>query len=123
METLQNGASGYLLKEENMNVIIAAVKGVARGETGWLSRRVSALIATWMGKEDPASLALTRRELDVLWLLVAGLTNRRIALELGISEKTVEKYLESIQHKLGVNSRVEAAVYAVRNNLLKNPAE
>ncbi len=123
METLQNGASGYLMKDEDMDIILAAVKGVARGETGWLSRRISALISSWMRKEDPASQSLTQRELEVLRLVVAGRTNQRIALELHISEKTIEKYLESILRKLGVNSRVEAAVYAVRNNLLAKPNE
>lgn len=123
METLQNGASGYLIKDEDIETIVAAVKGVARGETGWLSRRISALITAWMRREDPTSQSLTQRELEVLRLVVAGRTNQRIAVELHISEKTIEKYLESILRKLGVNSRVEAAVYAVRNNLISKLSE
>ncbi len=123
METLQNGASGYLIKDEDIETIVAAVKGVARGETGWLSRRISALITAWMRREDPTSQSLTQRELEVLRLVVAGRTNQRIAVELHISEKTIEKYLESILRKLGVNSRVEAAVYAVRNNLISKVSE
>lgn len=123
METLQNGASGYLIKDEDIETIVAAVKGVARGETGWLSRRISALITAWMRREDPTSQSLTQRELEVLRLVVAGRTNQRIDVELHISEKTIEKYLESILRKLGVNSRVEAAVYAVRNNLISKVSE
>lgn len=123
METLQNGASGYLIKDEDIETIVAAVKGVARGETGWLSRRISALITAWMRREDPTSQSLTQRELEVLRLVVAGRTNQRIDVELHISEKTIEKYLESILRKLGVNSRVEAAVYAVRNNLISKLSE
>lgn len=123
LEILQMGASGYLTKDEAMDTIIDAVKGVSRGEVGWLSRRVSALISTWMRKEEPQSQKLTQRELEVLRLVAMGKTNQRIAMELHISEKTIEKYLESILRKLGVHSRVEAAVYAVRNNLLKKVAE
>jgi len=59
---------------------------------------------------------LTPRELDVLQLVVAGKTNAEIGLNLGISEKTVEKHLEAIFRKMGVVSRVEAAVMAVRQN-------
>ncbi len=123
LEILQMGASGYLTKDEAMETIVEAVKGVARGELGWLSRRVSALITTWMRKDEPEQHSLTQRELEVLRLVVAGKTNQRIAVELHISEKTIEKYLESILRKLGVNSRVEAAVYAVRNNLLNKIAD
>lgn len=123
MEILQLGANGYLTKDEAQETIIEAVKGVARGEMGWLSRRVAAQISSWMRKNDPDSNILTQRELEVLRQVAEGKTNQRIALELHISEKTIEKYLESILRKLGVNTRVEAAVYAVRNNLLNKPIE
>ena len=61
--------------------------------------------------------SLTPREVDVLRLLAAGKSNQEIALKLHISESTVEKHLGSVYAKLGVGSRVEAAVYAIRNNL------
>jgi DNA-binding NarL/FixJ family response regulator len=123
LEILHLGANGYLTKDEAMETIVDAVRGVARGEKGWLSRRVSALISTWMRKEERHPHSLSQRELEVLRLVAGGKTNQRIAMELHISEKTIEKYLESILHKLGVNSRVEAAVYAVRKHLLDNIAE
>lgn len=123
LEILQMGASGYLTKDEATETIVDAIRGVARGEQGWLSRRISALITNWMRKDEPESKSLSQRELEVLRLVVAGKTNQRIAMELQISEKTIEKYLESILRKLGVSSRVEAAVYAVRNNLLSKLAE
>lgn len=118
LDLLQLGVSGYLIKDESIETILAAVRGVANGETGWLSRRVSAQISNWMRKNDQESQNLTQRELEVLRLVVAGKTNQRISYELRISEKTIEKYLETIIRKLGVGSRVEAAVYAVRNKLL-----
>ncbi len=113
-ELLSNGAAGYLVKEEVPETIVEAVRGVARGEKGWVSRRVAAQISSWMGNERKEHNGLTSREVEVLQAVVAGKTNQEIGLTLGISEKTVEKHLEGIFAKLGVASRVEAAVYAVR---------
>jgi DNA-binding NarL/FixJ family response regulator len=110
------GAAGYLTKEEVPEIIIEAVRGVARGEQGWVSRRVAAQMAAWTRGEDSQGVmaALTSRELEVLEWVVAGRTNQEIGLELGISEKTVEKHLDAVFKKLGVASRVEAAVLAVK---------
>lgn len=107
-----HGASGYLVKEEVPESILDALRGVARGEEGWVSRRVAAKLNSWM--QDVKKTGLTSREMDVLRQIAAGKTNPEIALGLGISERTVEKYLRSIYKKLGVISRVDAAVRAVR---------
>lgn len=117
-ELLANGASGYLVKEEVPEAIVEAVRGVSRGEKGWVSRRVAAQISSWMGEENQEHNGLTSREVQVLQAVVAGKTNQEIGLSLGISEKTVEKHLEGIFGKLGVASRVEAAVRAVREGWL-----
>lgn len=116
-ELLSIGASGYLLKEEVPDTIVEAVRGVARGERGWFSRQVGLRMTDWI-QEKPNDIDLTSREIEVLKLVVDGKTNQEIGLALGISEKTVEKHLESIFGKLGVSSRVEAAVHAIRNELL-----
>jgi DNA-binding NarL/FixJ family response regulator len=113
-ELLANGAAGYLVKEEVPEAIVEAVRGVSRGEKGWVSRRVAAQISTWMGNDRKDRSGLTAREVEVLQSVVAGKTNQEIGLVLGISEKTVEKHLEGIFAKLRVASRVEAAVHAVR---------
>lgn len=114
-ELLANGASGYLTKEEVPEAIIEAVRGVARGEQGWVSRKVAAKMTAWMNEDSPAKeKGLTPREVQVLKQVVAGKTNQEIGLDLGISEKTVEKHLEGVFSKLGVTSRVEAAVHALR---------
>jgi len=113
-ELLANGASGYLIKEEVPETIVEAVRGVARGEQGWVSRRVAAQMSSWMRQETESRMGLTGREVEVLKAVVAGKTNQEIGLSLGISEKTVEKHLEGVFTKLGVASRVEAAVHAVR---------
>jgi DNA-binding NarL/FixJ family response regulator len=118
LELLANGAAGYLVKEEVPETIIEAVRGVARGEQGWVSRRVASQMADWIHAEEPGKMGLTTREMDVLRLVVAGKTNQEIGIALGISEKTVEKHLEGVFSKLGVASRVEAAVVAVRKDLV-----
>ena len=111
---LGNGAAGYLTKEEVPETIVEAVRGVARGEKGWVSRRVAAIMSAWTHTDDISSKNLTPRELDVLKWVVKGKTNQEIGMELGISQKTVEKHLESVFSKLKVTSRVEAAVLAVQ---------
>jgi len=117
---LAAGAVGYLTKEEVPETIVDAVRGVARGEQGWVSRRVAAQMATWTRGDEihEAMAVLTARETEVLQWVVAGKTNQEIGLALRISEKTVEKHLDAVFRKLGVASRVEAAVLAVKQGLI-----
>jgi len=117
-QLLALGASGYLLKDEIPEQIIEAVRGVARGETGWVSRKVAAKLSQIIQKDQDGVADLTRRELEVLKLVVEAKTNGEIGMLLGISEKTVEKHLDTIFRKLGVASRVEAAVLAVRSDMI-----
>jgi len=118
-ELLESGAAGYLVKEEAPETIVEAVRGVAHGEQGWVSRRIAAQMVSWMRDGGGTTeIKLTPREMDVLRLVVEGKTNQNIGAVLGISEKTVEKYLYAIFTKLDVTSRVEAAVYAVREGLV-----
>ena len=114
---LANGAFGYLVKEEAPQMIIAAVRGVAAGEQGWMSRQASAEMNARLSRSQSIS-ELTPREQEVLALVAAGKSNQEIALALQISESTVEKHLSSVYTKLDVGSRVEAAVLAVRNRLV-----
>lgn len=111
------GAAGYLLKEEVPQTIVEAVRGVAQGEQGWLSRCITAQMVTW-SQQETKGIALREREMEVLKLVVGGKTNQEIGRRLGISEKTVEKHLDGIFTKLQVRSRVEAAVLAVREALV-----
>ncbi len=116
-QLLSMGASGYLIKDEMPENIIEAVRGVANGEKGWVSRRVAAKLGQMLGGNDESN-HLTPREMEVLQLVTQGKTNAEIGFSLGISEKTVEKHLDTIFRKLGVVSRVEAAVMAVRDHLV-----
>ncbi|MDX9863519.1 MAG: response regulator transcription factor [Anaerolineaceae bacterium] len=119
---LAAGANGYLTKEEVPANILDAVRGVSRGEQGWVSRRVAALISSWTHEEEEIG-SITEREMEVLQQMVMGKTNKEIGYELGISQKTVEKHLEAVYAKLNVSSRVEAAVLAIRDGLVSKEEE
>jgi DNA-binding NarL/FixJ family response regulator len=116
-QMLAMGASGYLIKDEVTDTIVDAVRGVARGEKGWVSRRVAERLSQMLDNKSD-NKDLTPRELDVLGQVSLGKTNAEIGLALGISEKTVEKHLDVIFRKMGVVSRVEAAVMAVREHIV-----
>ena len=116
---LAAGAGGYLTKEEVTDNILDAVRGVARGEQGWVSRRVAALMSTWTHQDENRRETLTEREIQVLRQVVDGKTNKEIGFILGISQKTVEKHLEAVYTKLKVNSRVEAALLGVKEGYIK----
>jgi DNA-binding NarL/FixJ family response regulator len=115
-EMLALGASGYLIKDEVPKNIVDAIRGVANGEQGWVSREVAAILGQ-MAVDKETHSDLTHRESEVLKLVVRGMTNREIGYELEISEKTVEKHLNNVFEKLNVHSRVEAAVYAVESKI------
>lgn len=115
---LHSGAAGYLTKEEAAEVIIDAVRGVAKGEEGWFSRRAVAQLSALSRRPVATKSPLTKREQEVLGCVVGGQTNQEIGAKLGISEKTVEKHLSAIFEKMKVSSRVEAAVQAVQQGLV-----
>jgi DNA-binding NarL/FixJ family response regulator len=115
-QMLSLGACGYLIKDEVPETIVEAIRGIARGEKGWVSRKVAAKLSQMIQDDKSSGKELTGRERDVLRNVVDGKTNAEIGMLLGISEKTVEKHLDGIFRKLEVSSRVEAAVMAVREN-------
>lgn len=116
---LLHGAAGYLTKEEAIEIIIDAVRGVSRGEQGWFSRRATAKLSALTRHETPhPAKELSNRELDVLRLVATGKTNLEIGHALGISDKTVEKHIGAVFSKMQVSSRVEAAVLAVQQGLV-----
>jgi DNA-binding NarL/FixJ family response regulator len=108
MGLLENGAAGYLTKDEALDHLVDAVRGVAHGEEGWYSRRAAARIASAVRRQPTDPVALTEREQEVLNLAAEGWTNRRIAQELFISERTVRFHLTHAYDKLGVSNRAEA---------------
>jgi DNA-binding NarL/FixJ family response regulator len=114
------GASGYLLKSASRDEIIVAIQTAAAGESIWSRdelRRVTGALASPRNGSD-ADVPLTKRESEVLKQLAFGLTNKEIAQSLGISYETVKEYVQHILRKVGVSDRTQAAVWAVRKNLV-----
>jgi DNA-binding NarL/FixJ family response regulator len=117
-EALRAGASGYVLKSAADHDLIEACRAALRGETFLYPRAVTALVREFLDSGvsgDP----LTARELEVVKLIAEGYTSRRIADELVISEKTVERHRSNILEKLGMRDRVELTRYAIRRGLVE----
>ncbi len=116
------GVSGYLTKQEPLETIVKAVRGVARGETGWISREVAAVLMSRVSGDPmsgPTEL-LSRRQREVLRLIAEGCSNVQIGERLFISESTVKKHISSVFQKLGLASRAEAAAWAWEHGLLNS---
>jgi DNA-binding NarL/FixJ family response regulator len=116
---LEAGASGYLLKDADADEVAAAVRAAHRGELQ-LDPAVARRLMSSLGasaRREPAP-DLTARELDVLRLLGQGRANKEIAAELGVGERTARTHVSSILAKLGLNSRTQAALWAVREGLV-----
>jgi DNA-binding NarL/FixJ family response regulator len=120
---LASGAAGYLTKEQALETIAEAVRGVAHGEDGWLSRRAAAQMAAWARKGPSHTNGLTEREIDVVRLAARGWTNDHIAEALTISERTVRFHLTNVYSKLGVGTRGAAIAWAVREGLEDRESE
>jgi two-component system, NarL family, response regulator LiaR len=119
LPALRSGAAGYLLKNAKPEELVRAVRAAYAGEA-LLDPVVGArLVATLAadGGEEPLD-RLTPREREVLVLIGRGFPNKRIALELGLAEKTVKTHVGHVLAKLGVTDRTQAAVLAVRAGLV-----
>jgi DNA-binding NarL/FixJ family response regulator len=114
------GASGYLLKGCSRDELIKAITGAAAGESLFTReelRRVSGALATPRLTAD-VEVALTQRENEILKQLATGMTNKEIAGKLNISYETVKEHVQHILRKIGVTDRTQAAVWAVRKELV-----
>ncbi|WP_312720971.1 response regulator transcription factor [Mobilicoccus sp.] len=116
---LRAGAKGYLLKDAPAEQIIDGIRAVCAGESLLSPALTSTLLAEFSAlvggetREDPRP-PLTEREREVLGVLGEGLTNKEIAARLFISENTVKNHVHNLLEKLGLHSRTEAALFAVR---------
>jgi len=118
LETQSAGARGLLPRESDAERLVAALMAAARG----LVVLDPSLVNPVLGARDPSSSLLveelTPRELEVLGLLAEGLSNKAIALRLGISDHTVKFHVNAVLGKLGAQSRTEAVVRATRLGLI-----
>src|SRR5919199_2515527 len=110
------GAIGYLLKDTQADELCRAIKAAAEGQVQLSPQAAARLMREVRAPESPE--ALTERETEVLRLLARGKANKEIARELGIGEKTVKTHVSNILAKLGVQSRTQAALYAVHIGLV-----
>jgi DNA-binding NarL/FixJ family response regulator len=118
MAMLQAGASGYLSKASRGQEVVQAVRAAAAGETVFSATIAQSVTRSALGQAGPES-SLTPRELDVLCAAARGLGNKQIAAELGMSSRTVQTHLTSVFSKLGVGSRTEAVLLALRRGWVR----
>ena len=119
---LDSGAAGYLLKDSQPAEVAAAVRSAHRGEIQLDPAVTRPLISDLTSGGDGVTSLLTSRELEVLRLVGAGKANKEIAADLVISERTARTHVSNVLRKIGVSSRTQAAVLAVREGLVA-PAE
>ncbi len=118
-------AAGYLSKSESLETIVAAVRGVSKGEDGWLSREVAAALMKQRrgksnSKADNSLDQLSRRVLEVLQLIATGFNNQQIGEDLFIAESTVKKHVSNIYTKLELNTRAEVTAWAWGNGVISS---
>ncbi len=125
-EAIKAGANGYLLKEISIDEIGNAVRSVHGGQSlispsmaSKLLNEFAAMVKKEEEKQQVPAPRLTPREMEVLEHVAKGMNNREIAKALFISENTVKNHVRNILEKLHLHSRMEAVVYAVRENLLE----
>jgi DNA-binding NarL/FixJ family response regulator len=125
LKSLSAGAAGFVLKDISREELLAAVYSVAEGtslvDRQFLQDVLRSLESAEKAEGTPEELveSLTAREMDILRLMVEGLTNQAIGDVLGLSTGTVKGYAQTVLHKLSTNDRTQAAVKAIRLGLVK----
>ena len=113
---IKAGAMGYLLKDASPQELLEAIRAVYRGESSLHPTIARKLLREFTRPSDPPARAalLTEREGEILLLVAQGLSNRAIAEQLVVSERTVRSHVSTILQKLHLNSRTQAALYALK---------
>jgi DNA-binding NarL/FixJ family response regulator len=117
IDAVRAGAIGYLLKDTEADELCRAIKAAAAGQVQLSPQAAARLVREVRAPDSPEQLS--PRELEVLRLIARGLSNREIAQALVISEKTVKTHASSILSKLGLASRTQAALHAMRLGLVE----
>ncbi|WP_371826067.1 response regulator [Photobacterium sp. GJ3] len=122
LQVMQAGASGYILKEVSAEEMVQAIEAVHQGGSYFCRLVANTLFSAPIEPQSalPTSpvIALSRREETILRQVASGKSSKKIALELGISTRTVETHRQNIKHKLNLNSTAEITAYAVKENLI-----
>ena len=126
VQALQLGARGVVMKEAATQLLMKAIRTVMGGQY-WIGREAVGDIVEFMrtnpsGEKPARNFGLTKREMDILTTIVAGLSNKEIARKFSLSEDTVKHHLTNIFDKVGVASRLELALFAINNRLTEPPS-
>ena len=115
------GAKGYILKDSELGLLVEAIRAVHKGEVYIQSELTMDLIQEFNKAKlyNEKKGELTQREIEVLELVAEGMLNKEIAAKLNISEKTVKNHVSNIFKKLDLADRTQAAVYALRNHIIR----
>ncbi|MFW6074948.1 MAG: response regulator [Chloroflexota bacterium] len=127
IRAIRAGADGYLLKNIESSKVVDAIRAVSRGESvvdPELATKVLNEFRRMSDSEGYSNIAgLTDREVSLLQLVAAGLSNKEIANELGLAESTVKNRLSILFQKLDVKDRTQAAIYAMTHGLVTSPSQ
>jgi NarL family two-component system response regulator LiaR len=118
-QSIKAGAVGYVLKGISTEELANGIRSAAKGQTTLSAEAAQALVQTVSSAPDKPDYGLTRRQQEVLALLVEGLSNPEIAERLVISRHTVRYYVSEVLGKLGVSNRTEAVAMAVKKGLVE----
>lgn len=121
VQAVDIGANGYILKDSGSEELKKAIQSVMDGDSyiqpSLIPSLNSRLVNRDIDKEKIA--ALTKREMEILTQIAGGMFNNEIAMNLNISERTVKNHISNIFKKIDVSDRTQAAVFAIRNNIVK----
>ncbi|MGC8744114.1 MAG: response regulator [Verrucomicrobiia bacterium] len=121
-QALKLGASGYVLKDSNIAELIQAIEAVYSGET-YFCKKVEKIMANGYVRQSLGAFTeqqtLTPREVEILKLIAVGFSNKEIAVNLGISTRTVETHRERIMNKLDVHNSAGLIMYAIKNRIIE----
>ena len=122
VQAIQAGAAGYLMKDVDPQELATAIQATRQGKLYLhpeAARRLAEAMRPDPDQHEPTPDVLTERELEVLRLVTHGLSNQEISVQLNITLKTVKAHVSSILQKLGVENRVQAALYALRHHIVE----
>ena len=111
------GVNGYILKDSSSEALKRAILTIMEGES-YIEPSLNAELKNSANNVSRETKVLSKRELEVLKLIASGNFNKDVGIKLGISEKTVKNHVSNIFKKIGVADRTQAAVYAIKNNII-----
>ena len=119
-KSLSMGANGYILKDAGIDELKKAINSVYEGDR-YIQEKLVPLLNSYLERKDKSSeatISLTKREIEILKILANGGTNKDIADQLDISERTVKNHIFNIFKKIDVTDRTQAALFAIKNNII-----